>query len=751
MENNMKFILPINDNIDNKMSLQFSSILSNKDYYPWFYENYINIFIRGENEFVINYTDNVDYNCILLCQNIADYKIFDQDHIVSVDALSDILERMLTKRYYNQVWVDEFYIKSSSYYNKYNFVHPLLIYGIDNTCKYFYCRMFNQDKGDINCKISYAELYIAVKSATDYYYLGDPYKESIYRTIKSYIYKTPCILPFNLNTFKLNFEDYLFSKPSDINRRLLYLDKLEIAYGIKVYDILIDILENIEIKHISFGSFNNFIISKYNILDRLKYIQQVFQLDLIDEICKYEKICNNFEKLKLLNIKNNIVKKKQVNDLCTDKIYINKVLSTLRLLKVNEINILFEVYKKICKYLNNFSKNGINDMRYEYTNDIIKVVFDKPQYLYEINVLLNKEKSFSPVGIIIVNDYTYLTNKKNIKIKDISFNLIAEKVYYFEYKLLNYDVISAHDIFFSTIGYTNSISIKPENSLYNSPECLKDLYLNDKFNFKYIIMGNDPSLIMINLNTPVLFKYIYIKCKIKSTSSTAQLFFSTSKEFNFSEANSKIITVNNKNEYIEYKIDMSDNINWKDLIKDIRFDPAHYDNTDNKGEFIMEYLEISSVAPKYISSLDYNSVQGVNGWFYYSYDLGITYKEISWSDENRCWGSLNNIGLYISNNKQTSCNRFISVRKWVCPANGEYKVLYKFNQTTNGTFTNYSFKHNHKLIEKHMFDNKDGKLTSEHIQYVKLEYGEGLFFEFCNEDEITIECVDVEIIIEKVL
>ena len=282
------------------------------------------------------------------------------------------------------------------------------------------------------------------------------------------------------------------------------------------------------------------------------------------------------------------------------------------------------------------------------------------------------------------------------------------------------------------------------------------LILEDKYFKKYSVPLNiDPHINIPDLLFPSDLKYVYVKCSIKSTQAHALLFFTTQEA---NERKFNLFCIDNKGDEMEYKIDMSENNKWHGIINDIDFNPPGIDNSHvnatnieylNQGEFSLEYIKICKTPPTYNSMTDYGSQQFINCWSYYSYEMDLHYRELKWNNENKEWRGINP-ALYIKSNEQSSCNKYNSARKWTCPASGKYKISYKFKQTTDGAATCFLFKRNYKIIDEYVYDLENRNLTGEYVHTLELHKGEELFFEYCNEINETIECIKIEINIEKI-
>lgn len=95
-----------------------------------------------------------------------------------------------------------------------------------------------------------------------------------------------------------------------------------------------------------------------------------------------------------------------------------------------------------------------------------------------------------------------------------------------------------------------------------------------------------------------------------------------------------------------------------------------------------------------------------------------------------------------------------TVRKWICPADGDYIINYDYNQISENSpgkdrLSQFTLRRNHKIIEKNIYDIKSGVLTGNHEIEMKLETGEILSFEFYNGSEHTMETIEINISIKR--
>ena len=113
-------------------SLPLCAILACEDYYPWYYQHYLQIFS-------IKYGNGFCRAEFLEPKNNFS-EVFDETYIPfsEMESSQSIIEFITDKidlGYYVTVYVDEYHLPGKSSYNTSHFVHPSLIYGYDNKDK----------------------------------------------------------------------------------------------------------------------------------------------------------------------------------------------------------------------------------------------------------------------------------------------------------------------------------------------------------------------------------------------------------------------------------------------------------------------------------------------------------------------------------------------------------------------------------------------------------------------------------------
>lgn len=112
----------------------YLNIILKKDLYPWFYENYINIYwVGNENSSYINFYDNHDDDSYGRFMEERYYKKYN-DYTNSAELIDSIIQN-IDNDFYALIWIDKYYVPGVIEYNKYHFVHTVMIYGYDDTVK----------------------------------------------------------------------------------------------------------------------------------------------------------------------------------------------------------------------------------------------------------------------------------------------------------------------------------------------------------------------------------------------------------------------------------------------------------------------------------------------------------------------------------------------------------------------------------------------------------------------------------------
>lgn len=650
--------LYINPSKETNLSFHLSVVLR-PDLYSWFYENFINVVIFGDSTYFIEFLDNIideSYRELMEQRIIRNYNSFAQKEDV-IKYLTESIEN----DFYSYIWVDKYYVPNNESYMNWHYVHAVMVYGYDDVNETISVINFSFEKGVVLQEISYDDFVQAFISGEEYYKNGGG-NTALEETITSFKIKTNHNSAFELDRFMLELRDYLRSTVNKAKLRRVYLSANNMAYGISIYDKMIALSEQfsrgISESVISFKSLSDMCIHKDYIYERLVYIKNNYTItsECEEKIEEFRKVSDLWHRAKSLNIKYNVKDGKAATIFSRNLQFNSKFAEILREAKTIEKNILGYVYNSLKKYALPKSKKqpiNKNDFNIEYLEDDskIKILLNEPTLIDSIEIIDNntalnndgiKKILFSDGTDTIAEGQQYNILHKN------QMNFRPKKVDWFEYSETESEYLHRDmgKLDFYIYKPTDKVYLDFSMSRYQSCERQADMdsselnlnalqNLTSKPNNSFRLIGKDPVICYdINFDADKL-KYVYLKYNTSCLSENAQLFFATYDNPFLFEDQSKIFTISPNDKPFEYILDMSDNVKWNGVAKEVRFDPVSYDNISEEGECFVEYIEISDRLPEYGSEKDYMKTQGVNGWSYYTYNNGITYREMIWNEQKK--------------------------------------------------------------------------------------------------------------------
>lgn len=213
-----------------------SAILTRKEYYPWFYNNYIQVFCVS-NSYNIFFPDS---------RMIPwDYHETQKHYIINICHCNLItyIINFINDDYYIETGVDEFYLPHRRAYQKYHFGHQLLINGYDETKKVLIVYGYDEAMKTMQIEISYED-FIQANFGPVANVGYKIYRPSHAEPLKTYI---------DLILIKEFVEDYLFSK-NTFERIRMYspVPDSSVKFGMDTYQWLINLLESFQSKYLNF-------------------------------------------------------------------------------------------------------------------------------------------------------------------------------------------------------------------------------------------------------------------------------------------------------------------------------------------------------------------------------------------------------------------------------------------------------------------------------------------------------------------
>lgn len=750
--------LPINMNKESHLTFQLVMLLRN-DLYQWFYENFINIFIQGEERVTIEFVDNIGEAFSFLIDETITH---DLEYFCGLENPISFVKDRINNGFYTAFWVDKYYIPGAVEQEKQHYVHPIFIYGYNDITDCFSFVNFSWDKGIVKNEIQYAALTDAVCAVGKYYMHGGS-KTSIHNTVYSFRQKADYTRkPFSLVAFNEELKNYIYSIPGDIKFRCQWYPQNDAIYGLKVYDRFIYVLNHIQDGYyVVFKAIGDFVLHKQYMYARLKYIMEHY--DLSDECCSYieafSMVVKLIESIKMLNIKYAIKDKTIPAALSLNPEFLSKAVRILTEARQLEYDLLPKIYTYLTDTMlyHKDADNTVIASQQVYSIDnnctCIEVRFDKNEILKNIDFCIKRDTSqWIPKGTLVLSDGEeyMIPELKGKQGRAYMLSVTPKKVSGFTYRLSDLDKNIIKFIQLVPCGLQSSYKWDFNTGTSDNWSPAHDIK-RAEVNNQLICwpLDRDPNIVKSNfhINGDVA-KYIYIKYGYNYQNGTAQIFYSTSEAHQFSGDKSKTFAVCSGDSSIEYIVDMSDQKLWRGDISSLRFDPSSYELMLDKGidsKFYIDYIEVSSRMPEYSSSKQFYGSQGINGWFYYTYDNGITYREMQYDTESGKYLHSSCPALYIDETEQNSCNLVVSVRRFVVPADGTYLVKVIPVMKTPNYNTYLTIRKNHIIIEKDRISDLD-EISIQSF----LEYGESLNFEYYNDDSNSNEIIGMDVIIKKI-
>lgn len=262
-------------------------------FYPWIYCHFINIYYCPWG--YMNYVDDVKYNEILEIQDAGYDRYFNLNN-------EESFVKAINEEKYIQIWVDNYYIPTSSYYEKYHDIHPVLIYGY--TPKTYLCARFNKLKGLDFTEINIEQLHFSVESAKIYYYCPSeiPLKFLKVKELNGEYNNSVGYFLSELKQYRLGKGSRDFS----YNIHKQALDHANEFFGIEITKCFIEGLKKPGLYSLfDYRLLHLIVENKQLILNAMKYHNSShhFKCEIDFLISKYEKIVVRYQNMRLLYIK----------------------------------------------------------------------------------------------------------------------------------------------------------------------------------------------------------------------------------------------------------------------------------------------------------------------------------------------------------------------------------------------------------------------------------------------------------------
>lgn len=350
--------IKLQNNINNYLynSYLLCIILGNENFYPWFYENYTQIFYNDKK--LGRYSNKeiwLDfYGGWTSAQSHLEFIKIPRNSIINVDILTYIKDKIDSDQYVF-TFLDEYYVKPNYMKADYHYVHDILIYGYDDSSEELSVIGFDDNRIFTCYKIAYKTFARAFENGLALTEDKEAWvQDRLYGRLFRFREKSDRVYKFDINKFSCGLHDYIFSINSalkdfpdrDANKEMdffdIYFDDKSV-FGMKIYDHLPEYLEDV-IKYkvrLFYAAFHTLFEHKKCMKDRLIYIAKNFKTnnkfeELID---KYNHTLTVFDSMRLAALKYNKSNKESI---------IKDLINTINIEKVYEKEVLSQVYEEIC-------------------------------------------------------------------------------------------------------------------------------------------------------------------------------------------------------------------------------------------------------------------------------------------------------------------------------------------------------------------------------------------------------------------
>jgi NAD(P)-dependent dehydrogenase (short-subunit alcohol dehydrogenase family) len=223
-------------------ALPLCVVLAHPKLVPWYYEHFVDIYsVTDENDFL-----KVDFLEYRAAYKEMMYEVYLGYNLLKNE--SDIIQFIIDKinlGYYVIIHADEYYLPVKALYHKEHYVHHSIIYGYHNGNKQLLAIGFNAEQIFTRITFDYDTFVEAYEQGKYHYQQSAPWAETnAVELLKLKDYQEE--YPFDIKRFLGKLDGYLSGRGDDtvIFSYNWKPNQDKIAYGIKVYQQIINHLEN---------------------------------------------------------------------------------------------------------------------------------------------------------------------------------------------------------------------------------------------------------------------------------------------------------------------------------------------------------------------------------------------------------------------------------------------------------------------------------------------------------------------------
>lgn len=275
-------------------------ILAYDNMKQWFYENYIQLFFSTNKalrnskrrEIFLDF-----YGGWTEPQHLFDCIKYDREFMQDSNVI-EFMKKNIDNGRYIYTYIDEYYTIQSEHNS-----HDVFIYGYDDNEENILVAGFNQKWVFTSYTVKYETFLKAYKNGLDNSKKNDTYGGINYAITMLPKFNENTIYKFNVDKFLSLFYDYIHSinTSEKIQSNNTDYDMYKVktnVYGMDVYDKLIKEIKYIQVVKvgIDYRAFHAIAEHKYGLLMRIKNINEIYHLNLKDEIFPLN-ICNELVKI----------------------------------------------------------------------------------------------------------------------------------------------------------------------------------------------------------------------------------------------------------------------------------------------------------------------------------------------------------------------------------------------------------------------------------------------------------------------
>ena len=327
-------------------SLFLPVILGNTNLIPWYYNSFINYYLRIGNNALFFSLNEKEFDKFFYHSNI--HHSFLQDNSLTknnfINAIND--------NHYIIIQVDYYCIQYYSRYKKAHFVHPLLVYGYDSIKDEFNVLIFDETKGVFKERLSSDILIIALKSAKEYYQNGFPDIDN--GLVGFYKFKNFAKYEFDIVFYIHELLNYINATGNLQELYFIFHHNVEIkqnSFGIGVYDKILDSLSKKNPKvypDIDYRVIHMIWEHKKWMVKSIRYISQYYRIGqyLVDIVKHFEEIERKMTVIKNVYLKQANIESgfKSFYEIPKNPVVLDKLIMLLSELKGYELDAFKEFY-----------------------------------------------------------------------------------------------------------------------------------------------------------------------------------------------------------------------------------------------------------------------------------------------------------------------------------------------------------------------------------------------------------------------